>query len=902
LAALAVSSLLAGVALGGAPWYEGFEGPKPSWRDAGGNARYRIARHERVRNAPHTGEGCEWVQVVGEGGTAVYVSHEVGHPRVIEDLAPTVWIKADRPGIQLAVQVVLPRSPDSRTGQPLSATLLGASYTQVGRWQQLRIDEIPKLLARQVRVLRAQFGANVDGQDAYVDAVLLNVFGGPGTTNVWIDDLDIAGHVAYENVAIASQLQATAPLRAATQPSARRVQLSGSVLLADGRPLFPRAVQHRGEPLAALRRMGFNTVWTDRPATGPLLDEAAAAGVWLVCPPPPTTRIDLGDEPTAVVAEFGPEYGCVLCWDMGQGLGEAEVEGTRRWADQVRSGDRKGGRPLICRADRELRAYSRACDLLLLDRRPIGSSLELGDYAAWVREQPRLARPGTPVWTTVQTQLAAAVREQLRALDPARPPPSVVAPEQLRLLVYYAVAAGSRGVLMLSDSPLTAEDPETRDRAAALELLNLELELLEPWGAAGGFVANVEASESQVVGAVLRTERARLLMPIWSSPGAQFVPGQSAANAVTLTVPGVPEAISAYELTPGGIQPLRHKRVTGGTRVTLDEFGLSDLVLLAQDPLIVNALAQRSTAIGRRAADLQRQLAGRKLQGVQDVLAQLAGTVPISVAGGPRNGPVPFTPPAQTQEWLAAARRNLQRCDGWLATKNYPAAYAEAGRAMRALRLVERSLWELLAAGLSSPVASPGATGFATLPWHTRLSDRINASRLGPNLLAGGDLEDVVALERGGWQNVQRPAEDVAVTVDLAPVAAHSGGRGLRLTARPVAPNAAPAVVESPPVWVTTGAAPVEAGQLVCISGWVQLPGGFRGSVDGLLVGDSLGGEPLAARIAKTNGWQRFALYRVAPQSGPLSVTFALTGLGEAWLDDLAIQPLQPAEVKRAER
>ena len=41
-----------------------------------------------------------------------------------------------------------------------------------------------------------QLGPQVDDREAYLDAVLLNVYGGPGTTNVWIDDLDVAGHVA----------------------------------------------------------------------------------------------------------------------------------------------------------------------------------------------------------------------------------------------------------------------------------------------------------------------------------------------------------------------------------------------------------------------------------------------------------------------------------------------------------------------------------------------------------------------------------------------------------------------------------------------------------------------------------------------------------------------------------
>ncbi len=82
----------------------------------------------------------------------------------------------------------------------------------------------------------------------------------------------------------------------------------------------------------------------------------------------------------------------------------------------------------------------------------------------------------------------------------------------------------------------------------------------------------------------------------------------------------------------------------------------------------------------------------------------------------------------------------------------------------------------------------------------------------------------------------------------------------------------------------------VEAGQIVCIHGWVQVPAAITGSTDGLLVVDSLSGECLADRIGQTKGWRQFALYRVAPRSGPMCVTFALSGMGEAWLDDVEIQ------------
>ena len=101
------------------------------------------------------------------------------------------------------------------------------------------------------------------------------------------------------------------------------------------------------------------------------------------------------------------------------------------------------------------------------------------------------------------------------------------------------------------------------------------MSLVEPWLSAGSFVTTVPASHSEVIGAVLRTDRARLLLPLWIARGSQCVPGQSAGNGISFVLPGVPEEYAAYRLLPGGFQPIRQKkREAGGTRVTLDEFAL----------------------------------------------------------------------------------------------------------------------------------------------------------------------------------------------------------------------------------------------------------------------------------------------------------------------------------------
>lgn len=867
-------------------WYEGFEGPQPSWRDAGGDAQYRIQQHQRLQGEAHTGGGCERLSVAGNQGTYVYLSHDVGQPRVIDELMPTVWVKSDRPGLQILARVVLPRTEDPRSGRPVSTLLRGSTYTRVGHWQQLRIDDVPRLLARQVRVMRTQLGPDVDGREAYLDRILLNVYGGPGVTNVWIDDLDISGFVDRQAGGAGSQRPSGGSRSAGAGVSEPHpVELKGSVLLVEGRPFFPRVIRHQGEPLAVLQRLGFNTVWLARLPSPEVLKEADRLGLWLVCPPPRPARLDLTDEQIPALAEIGPEYGRVLAWDLGRGLSQEQLEDTRRWAEQVRTADRHRGRPLVCMPDSGLKGYSRLDVVLLLERLPLGTSLELADYADWIRRQPRLARPGTPIWTGVQTQPAAALRRQLAAIEPSRPSPLTVSGEQIRLLAYTAVAAGSRGLVFQSETPLDASDPQTRHRATALELLNLELQLIEPWAAAGSLVAAAGGSQPELTGSVLRANRSRLLVPIWSAPGAQFSAGQSAGNRVWFLVPGVPETNKAYQLIPGRLQPPQsQQRETGGVRVTLDEFGLTGPVLFAHDPLVISSLAHRSAQIGPRAAEIARDLAVRKLNTVQQVAGQLARR---------------RAPAGQPAAWLDAAQTALRQCDGHLAAKDCRAAYLGAQRAMRSLRLVERAYWEAATRGLGSPVGVPPAVSFDTLPWHGELVDRITSSQPGLNRLPGGDFEDLHALLDDGWQHRRYPSADLETTAELVAGAAHSGTAGLRLTVGAEDPQNPPAMVETPPVWVTTPALPIKAGQLVCIQGWVQIPTAVTGSVDGLMILDSLTGETLALRIRQTSGWQQFTLYRLAPESGRMSVTFALTGLGEAWIDDVAIYGLEPARPGR---
>ena len=857
---------------------------------------YQIELHQRVTDQPHSGQRCERLSVRGNGGTSIYIAHEIGRPLVIDELLPTVWIRSDRSGLQLLAEVVLPRTQDPRTGRPVSTLIAGSSYTNVGSWQQLRLEGVPRLVTRQARVLRTEMGPRVDEREAYLTRLVLNVYGGPGATNVWIDDLEITGYVPRpeyldrQDVAVVADapggpgqaMPVSESLAAAVAPPGTpepsTVEMAGSVLLASGRPLFPRIIQYRGEPLSFLKRLGFNAIWVDVQPSTELLNQVSLANLWIVCPPPPLINPVSEGGPVVPANVIGPQYRRVLAWDLGRGLFSGELESTRRWAEQVRAAERHGHRPLIAQAEGDLRMYSRYVDLLLFGRQPAGSSLELIDYATWLRGRPLLARPGTPLWTTVQTQLSMSVGESLYALDPQRPAPLVLPGEQVRLLAYTAVASGSRGLLFESATPLTSGDLATQQRAMSLELLNLELALIEPWVAGGTVTATLGGSPTEIIGAMLRTDHARLLLPIWAASGAQYCPGQSAARNVPLVVPGVPESCSAFEMVPGELRPLRHKRVSGGMEITLDEFGLTGQVLLTQDPGVEAEFTRRAAAVGPRAAQLQRILAIERLDAMRQVTAELASRL---------------NAPKQAVEWLATARQYMQACDTQFTAHEYQAAYLSAHRAMRAMRLLERAYWEAAVLKLPSPVYEPATVSFATLPWHWKLLDRVAASQPGPNLLPGGDFEDLAASIHDGWQHFKHDCDGVQSSADLTKEARHSGKLGLQLAARPVDPQNPPAMIEAAPLWMCSPAVPVQPGDLVVIHGWVKIPSPLTGTTDGLMVFDSLAGPALAERIGRTSGWRELTLYRLSARPGRMNVTFALTGLGEAWIDDVTINVLQ---------
>ncbi len=78
--------------------------------------------------------------------------------------------------------------------------------------------------------------------------------------------------------------------------------------------------------------------------------------------------------------------------------------------------------------------------MLVLDRFTPSTSFELSDYRRWLRERPRFARHGTPVWSTVPTEPALNLVSQINALS-AKPVSILAGTEQTRLVAYTALGS-----------------------------------------------------------------------------------------------------------------------------------------------------------------------------------------------------------------------------------------------------------------------------------------------------------------------------------------------------------------------------------------------------------------------------------------------------------------------------
>jgi hypothetical protein len=886
----------------------GFESNTTSWLKGNSDVEYVETAHQMVEQGrPASGPRAEYLKLTAKQGSHIYYQLPTKRAPVGDELNVSLWVKSNRPGTQLLARVVLPNERDPYSYEDRLTTLIrGDSYRLAGRWQRLEIGRAVALAQKKQEMMQAQLQRPINFKDAYIDMLVLNVYGGPGENEVWIDDLEM-GPVLNDPAPAAGPAPGgktpglTTGLPRPSAPVAF-VEFNGSHLLVNGKRFFFRGIRFTEtspeaapKVLTALRYAGFNTVWMDAAAPPPLVRQAADLGFRLVpaLPNGQTGYLVSTEGLSREIAGF-PEGGDVLFWDLGGSLTHKaeDLAALTRSAQLVRAADPT--RPVAADVWDGLAPYARSVNLVGVHRWPLMTGLELPQYREWLEQRRRLAWQGQPnafLWTWVQTHAPewyTALVYERRGGD-GFPEPIGPQPEQVRLVTYQALAAGVRGLGFSSDRFL-ADSYQGRDRLLGVATLNQELDMLEPLLVTADLSPTwIDTSIPEVKAAVFRTAKGVLVLAMWCGRGAQFVPGQAAVKDLTVTVPQVPQDMMAWEVTPGEVRGLRTKRVVGGTQVTVGEFGLTTAVVFTADVMLVKRFQEQCHDVRQVAAQWTYELALQELKKVvpvEQALEQAGHTLPDG------------------KELLKDAERRLHAAKGYWDKRLFGEAYRESQRALRPMRILMRAQWDNAVKGLDTPVASPYAVSFYTLPRHYPFLAQVKGARAGNNLLQGGDFEADPGQVQSSWVLQDLTLDPVklrAERVNLArakttpKVEAKEGKQCLMLQVSAKDPAVVPAALEGTYLALTGPAVRVQPGTLVQVSGWVNIPSPLAGSADGALLFDSAGGEPLGVRLTTTKGWQKFTLYRRVPPEGSVSVTLALTGLGTAYFDDVRVEPLAGA-------
>jgi len=935
---------------------EDFEGRWPVIKQGDYDGRLAVREHDLTGQQAHGGRKSEVLRFVTAGSTHAYFYLEIGKATVFKELVLSVWLRADRPGVKLLARVVFPKEVDPDTGQPRFALLKGPQTTRANRWEQLKLAELPKKVKQRQTLFRVQMTrAAFDVAGAYIDRLILDGPVGSGMVTLHVDDVRVAPFVgprAQPSTAILSRPWG--------------VKRDGAVSFREGRlkvggePFFPFGIAGGHLDSHLLRRYHFNTVAVDGGISPAYAQKAGDAGLWLA----PRLDVESARGDTGRLDRMGqwieafPFGNCVVFWDLGGPYGQGDAEWLEPIAQAVRRADTNKDRALALVARNDSERLARAVPVVGADVSPLGRHDTLSGARGKLTRARLAGRPGSLFWTHVRAHPSAWHLHLAHALALNQAPPMPIGPdgEQLELLTQQALAAGARAILYTGDRYFTPAY-HGGDRLAAVGLMGLRMEVLGTALAGGrppeivrgsiGTVSGVgrlareaiqeaESLEGEVrkvsvppnrwvEAGVVHYRGTTILLPYVSEAYSQYVVSGARDYNVRFTVPGVPEAARAWEISFRGVEKLQQQRGLMGTNVIIPEFDLTTVVVITTRPDLIQRLREQMQRRQPRAAELAIEQLLAKYEKVKLVHHRLmTGGHDVPNAG----------------DWLLQAWKLAEQAKLLAAEKRHAEAYWQARLGLLALRRLQRAYWEdALGRGDRDvrddlPRVHPYVLDFYALDQQYRLAERLRRAVWTSNLLSHGGFEAGPGPDKHpvGWDVRSDPEFQTRVRVPDVGRAGLQGNRMLFIQTEPKArpapgqltpwsdaepgarPSAAPPKPtdedDEPRVRVVSSAVPLRIGDVYRVTAYVKVPNqpppgtpedtevkfGLRGTERGAIVTCSVGGEPMEFRTIDPSGrWRRVQFYRVVlrdPATHPIRVHLGLCGRGTAYFDDVRVERL----------
>ncbi len=872
-------------------WIDSYDSPETTW-EIGKQQHVRLIQQERVRlsrvappkvaseresqapSQPTIGAeviGAERLVYECPPGLSAWFWRDIPAAAVIDELRLQADIRATGPGTLLAAEVVLPRSLDPQSGQPLRVVVRSLPRTILRPGDaQLVLENLPQLVRHRARALRLVPTAEgrprtVDERGAYLTRIGIIAPGDIRARQLWIKQVRIESIVTPRQrpATLATEFQAkhspTGPALGAPQqdrapsndrfsiaPGGKieptRVTLDSDGFRIDSVLFFPRVWRWHGESFEGLARRGFNTVWIDTPITEDLLAEAATHQLRLIAPPPEQEAV------TKIQASWAP----VLAWAI-RGVATAQnMDSLLVVVERSRDLPKAARRPLLVQTD-EPAEWSRLADGLFITTR--GSRVSIRpDATKRLRRALAESRPGTPLLALVDTDVGPALQRQLDALVGEAVAPGWLPPADVAGATHAALAAGCRGIIYTSTESLDSPDDPTTAAAAWIELTNAQLQLIAPWLVGPRPPIHLSGDGG---GLLLERQGVRLAL----APQLAV----TSIGSDRLILPGVGQTSQLFRLTPAGVHHLSSRRVAGGLQIDRPGGDAPGVIVIGNDPRIFVSLQRYTANTGQQAATSLVQFAKGALARV-DTLERDSG---------------------------AEARRRLGEANLAVARRDFPAAYDLAYAALEVMELAAEKRRRIAVASTGIAESSPLAVLPSTLTDHFRLTQMLAAAERGSNRLYGGSFEDIDNVRQRGWTHPSPPVEGVT-KVELIEKTPVHGERLLRLSCKTPQPASLTPRVVSPKIELA-------AGELVEVTGWARVTA-IPGQEPGWLrVSDTLGGEELALEIGPHREWRPFRLLRRATVPTTLRLTLAAEGAVTVDLDGVMLRAIEPV-AKRVSR
>ncbi len=865
---------------------DSFEGGVPRWKFAESDASAQLTLQEISITSPHSGQTSELIQVASGNGTFIYIAYPIEPCVVVDEFQPRLWTRCASAGLRIGVRIVFPSSHHPVTGGRLTAIVWGDTYSDPGQWQSLKLTNLQKQFEAEVVSMRQRHGPDVVIEDAFIDSVVMNVFTGPGSFRLLIDDLNLQGHIALPSVGRAIP----ANWREAWLWRPESVNPEGRFWNAMNRPEV--WLQYQGESLPWIKSLGITGLVVGRVPSEDQLRVIQEAKLSVVCPLP-QSNVTYTDSSSAAIRG----------WLIGAALDSSQTALAKEQVSRLAHMPIELKRPIFGEALEQYWAFSRIADEVIV---PIPDSMSPGDsleHLNWLRTQLAFTTQRGHGWVATNTGVDPLWLKQLRAAQKLVEPERFAGgneinetptnPRVLRHQIVSSLAAGATGLTLRSAGPdergndklpqaLELNTTPGRAQVASLRWTINDLTLWGPWIVAGKQIRSPTVSRADYITNAWLLHNSYLIIAQKVRPSGDSISDPTQSPPLICATSVATNTRQVFRVTAGEYERIETTAALGGLQWSVNQPAEIEVFVISENPNVTRFVNRHLAETRLSVAEDQLELAAYQLNLASDLLVA--------------RFPDPTTLEARAQFALQSrARRQLEDGLQSLRSGSAPAASKRALQSMAASQVILDDGEQAAMSSLVSRQSSPFVMLPSALKYHWKIAEACERSQWRDLPIAGAEMTSLDVMLKSGWTQEQRLQDQAEMRVEWIPPTSDNS-RGLRLAAYQKGEAELAGGYEGASLRICSAPAQVKEGQLVRLNARARIRMISQDPASGLLVYDNQAGPGMGQLVRGQPGeLKEIELYRFIVREGELRVLAECRGQCDIVIESLSASVIEPA-------